>query len=164
MDLSLLVLDAETRGLFAKFSKIHPEGSKDVFKLVLKTYLKLADKSVRKGQDPLLVFEDLIERICTGKLYRDVKDKIDYLDSLLESNHENVKEYKNSALFDEIREIKSIIRGIELGSSVSARRSVAGSMPKDALKLIPVDENAPPKERKNYRNVRDSKSNKKIKF
>ena len=161
---SLLVLDVEARTLLEKLAKLHPERSKEVFKLVLKTYCRLADMSVRKGKDPLLVFEDLIERICTGKLYRDVKDKIDYLDSLLENNHENVKEYKNSALFDEMREIKGMLRSLELSGSSYARKSVDDATPKDGLKLITVEEDPTPKVRKNYKNVRDGKTAKKITF
>ena len=161
---SLLVLDGETRTLLEKFAKLHPERSKEVFKLVLKTYCKLGDMSVRKGKDPMLVFEDLIERICTGKLYRDVKDKIDYLDSLLENNHQNVTEYKNSAMFDEMREIKAMLRSMELSGPSHARRSVNDATPKDGLQLITVEPDTEPKVRKNYKNVRDGKTAKKITF
>ena len=164
MSQSLLVLDAESRGLLEKLAKLHPEGAKEVFKLVLKTYCKLADMTARKGQDPLFVFEDLIERICTGNLYRDVKDKIDYLDSILETNHDNTKEFKNSAMFDEIREIKSLLRSMELSGLSHSRRSVEDATPKDGLKLITLEEDTQPKVRKNYKNVRDGKTAKKITF
>ena len=84
MDVSYLLLDAEMKSLLEKFSRCHPEGSKDVLKLVLKLYLKLVDKSRRKGSDPLLIFQNLVERIVTGKLYETTQDRIDHMDSLLE--------------------------------------------------------------------------------
>jgi len=69
MGVSYLVIDSELRALLEQFSWNHPEGSKEVLKLVMKLYLKLVDKSRHKGSDPLLIFQNLVERIVSGKLY-----------------------------------------------------------------------------------------------
>jgi hypothetical protein len=105
-------MDAEMRTLLEKFSQYHPEGAKEILKLVLKLYLKLVDKSRRKGGDPLLIFQNLVERIVTGKLYETTQDRIDHLDSLVEERQAAPDDHEYAALRQEISEIRGMLRDI----------------------------------------------------
>lgn len=170
MEVSYLVLDTELESLFKKFGTCHPEGSKDVLKLVLKMYLKLADKSRKKGNDPLLVFQTLAERIASGRLYETVKDKINHLDLILEekAGTAGVSIADNSPLFDELREIKNNIRALKY-AGVAPGGGGGGSQlesfrPEDGAKLLTVVENAEPKKPKSYAELRKKGQNKKIDF
>ena len=167
MDVSYLLLDADLRTLLEEFSRCHPEGAKEVLKLVLKLYLKLVDKSRRKGSDPLLIFQNLVERIVTGKLYETTQDRIDHLDSLLEERQGAPGDHESPALQKEISEIKSMLRDLQASGhatmpSIHDQREFS---PKDAAKLLVVDKTAPSqKKRKNYRELRKQRTPKKIEF
>jgi hypothetical protein len=166
MGVYYLVMDAELRTLLEKFSQCHPEGAKDVLKLVLKLYLKLVDKSRRKGSDPLLIFQNLVERIVTGKLYETTQDRIDHLDSLLEGR-QAAPDGHDTALHQEIREIRGMLR--DLRSKGLAAAPYAGDIrefsPKDAAKLLDLDKTASSqKKRKSYRELRKESGPKEIKF
>lgn len=167
MGVYYLVMDAELKTLLEKFSQYHPEGAKEVLKLVLKLYLKLVDKSRRKGSDPLLVFQNLVERIVTGKLYETTQDRIDHMDNLLEERQAVPGDHENSALHREISEIKGLLR--ELQHKGYAAAPYAGDLkefsPKDAAKLLDVDKTASSqKKRENYRELRKKSGPKEIKF
>ena len=167
MGVYYLVMDAELRTLLEKFSQYHPEGAKEVLKLVLKLYLKLVDKSRRKGSDPLLIFQNLVERIVTGKLYENTQDRIDHLDSLLEERQTAPGGHENTALHREISEIKGLLK--DLRRTGYAAAPYGGELkqfsPKDAAKLLDVDRTASSqKKRKNYRELRKESGPKKIKF
>ena len=167
MGVYYLVMDAELRTLLEKFSQNHPEGAKEVLKLVLKLYLKLVDKSRRKGSDPLLIFQNLVERIVTGKLYETTQDRIDHLDSLLEERQAAPGDRENTALHREISEIRAMLR--DLQSRGHGAAPYAGDLrefsPKDAARLLDVDKTASSqKKRKNYRELRKESGPKKIKF
>jgi hypothetical protein len=171
MGIYYLVMDAELKTLLDKFSVCHPEGSKEVFKLVLKLYLKLVDKSRRKGADPLLVFQNLVERIVSGKLYETTQDRIDHLDSLLEDRQEApTSDHDNGALRQEMSEIKGLLRNLQMTGQSAAPASSYGHdlrefSPKDAAKLLVVDKTAPSeKKRQNYRDLRKQRTPKKIEF
>jgi len=167
MGVYYLVMDAELMTLLKKFSQYHPEGAKDVLKLVLKLYLKLVDKSRRKGSDPLLVFQNLVERIVTGKLYETTQDRIDHIDSLLEGRQAVPGDRDSAFLHKEISEIKGMLR--DLQSTGYAAASYGHGMrefsPKDAAKLLDVEKNVPSqKKRKSYRELRKQSAPKKIEF
>ncbi len=177
MDTSYLVIDSELESLFQRFGKQHPEGSKYVLKVVLKTYLKLAESSKKRGSDPLLSLQDLVERVASGNLYRSTKDKIDNLDSMLEAKEDHASGLENSSLFEEIREIKNTIRKLSgsqgaggLAPSGSSTRVAEASglnefNPSDAAKLITVEESGEPKQGKSYQDLRRrGKPTKKIVF
>lgn len=167
MDVSYLVLDAELKALLQKFSRCHPEGTKDVLKLVLKLYLKLVDKSRRKGSDPLLVFQNLVERIVSGKLHETTQDKIDRLDSLLEGQQAVPGDPGSAFLRKEIGEIKDLLRNLQTKgyAAVPYARDMKEFSPKDAAKLLDVDKNASSqKKRKSYRDLRKEGGPKKIDF
>jgi len=167
MGMYYLVMDAELKALLEKFSQCHPEGSKEVLKLVLKLYLKLVDKSRRKGGDPLLVFQNLVERIVTGKLYETTQDRIDHLDSLLEERQSGPGDQENTALHKEISEIKSMLRDLQVTGHAAApfAQELHALSPKDAAKLLVVDKTTPSqKKRKNYRELRKQRTPKKIEF
>lgn len=162
-----LVMDAELRTLLEKFSQYHLEGAKEVLKLVLKLYLKLVDKSRRKGSDPLLIFQNLVERIMTGKLYETTQDRIDHLDSLLEERQAVPGDHENTALNREVSEIKGMLRDLQRTGYAAAH--YAGDLkqfsPKDAAKLLDVDKTVTgQKKRKSYRELRKQSGPKKIKF
>ena len=162
-----LVMDTELMTLLKRFSQYHPEGAKEVLKLVLKLYLKLVDKSRRKGSDPLLVFQNLVERIVTGKLYETTQDRIDHIDSLLEERQAVPGDHDSAFLHKEIMEIKGMLG--DLQSTGYAAASYAPGMrefsPKDAAKLLDVDKTASSqKTRKSYRELRKQSAPKKIKF
>jgi hypothetical protein len=168
MDVSYLLLDADLRALLDEFSRCHPEGAKDVLKLVLKLYLKLVDKSRRKGSDPLLIFQNLVERIVTGKLYETTQDRIDHMDSLLEERQAAAPgDQKNIGLHKEIGEIKAMLRDLQntgYGATPYARDMKEFS-PKDAAKLLDLDKTASSqKKRKSYRELRKESGPKKINF
>ena len=167
MSVSYLVMDAELRTLLEKFSHNHPEGAKEVLKLILKLYLKLVDKSRRKGSDPLLIFQNLVERIVTGKLYETTQDRIDHMDSLLEERQAAPGGFENAALNKEIGEIKGMLRNLQ-GTGYATMpyaRDLREFSPKDAAKLLDVDKTASSqKKRKNYRELRKESGPKKIKF
>jgi len=177
MNVSYLIIDAELKGLLERFAKYHHEGSKEVLKLVLKMYLKLLDKSKRKGNDPLLIFKNLVERTVSGKLYETTRDKIDHLDILLEAEQEKMDGFEKTQLFKEIGEIKTLIRLRTVSSakpllhefkaagypSVSERQ-LKGFTPQDAAKLLEVENDTGPKKRKSYRELRKKKPPKKIEF
>jgi hypothetical protein len=160
-------MDAELMTLLEKFSQYHPEGAKEVLKLVLKLYLKLVNKSRRKGSDPLLLFQNLVERIVTGRLYETTQDKIDHLDSLLEDRQAAPGDHENTALRKEISEIKSMLRGLQNTGYAAPpyARDLREFSPKDAAKLLEVDKTAPSqKKRKSYRELRKERAPKKIEF
>ena len=165
MGVYYLVMDAELKTLLEKFSQYHPEGAKEVLKLVLKLYLKLVDKSRRKGSDPL--FQNLVERIVTGKLYETTQDRIDHMDNLLEERQAVPGDHENGALHREISEIKGLLR--ELQHKGYAAAPYAGDLkefsPRDAAKLLDVDKTASSqKKRENYRELRKKSGPKEIKF
>jgi len=167
MGVSYLVMDAELRTLLEKFSQYHPEAAKEVLKLVLKLYLKLVDKSRRKGSDPLLIFQNLVERIVTGKLYETTQDRIDHMDSLLEERQAAPGDHGNTALHQEISEIRGMLRDLQSKGYAAApyARDIREFSPKDAAKLLDVDKTASSqKKRKNYRELRKVSGPKKIKF
>jgi hypothetical protein len=167
MDVSYLVLDADLKALLQKFSKCHPEGTKDVLKLVLKLYLKLVDKSRRKGSDPLLIFQNLVERIVSGKLHETTQDKIDRLDSLLEGRQATPGDHGSAYLHKEIGEIKGMLRSLQTTGYAAApyARDMKEFSPKDAAKLLDVDKTASSqKKRKSYRDLRKEGGPKKIDF
>ncbi|MGK5089912.1 hypothetical protein WDW86_20365 [Bdellovibrionota bacterium FG-2] len=173
MDSSYLVIDSELENLFYRFGKQHPEGSKYVLKVVLKTYLKLAESSRKRGSDPLLSLQDLVERVSSGNLHRSTKDKIDNLDSMLESKENQASGLENSSLFEEIRDIKNTIRKLNMnqgaGTSNAPPRGPESSLnefnPTDAAKLITIEESGEPKKGKSYQELRKKgKPAKKIVF
>jgi hypothetical protein len=167
MGIYYLVVDAELKTLLDKFSLCHPEGSKEVMKLVLKLYLKLVEKSRRKGADPLLVFQNLVERIVSGKLYETTQDRIDHLDSLLEDRQEAPSDHDNGALRQEMNEIKGLLRNLQMTGQAAAPygHELREFSPKDAAKLLVVDKTVPTeKKRQNYRDLRKQRTPKKIEF
>jgi len=167
MSVSYLVMDAELRTLLEKFSHNHPEGAKEVLKLILKLYLKLVDKSRRKGSDPLLIFQNLVERIITGKLYETTQDRIDHLDSLLEDRQAAPGDHEHTALHKEIGEIKGMLRGLRSTGYAAApyARGMREFSPKDAAKLLDVDKTASSQKKiKSYRELRKKGTLKKIEF
>jgi hypothetical protein len=165
MGVYYLVMDAELMYLLEKFSRNHPEGSKEVLKLVLKLYLKLVEKSRRKGSDPLLIFQNLVERIVTGRLYETTQDRIDHLDSLLEERQAVPGNHENGALHSEINEIKRMVRELQGGGYASYGHEMREFSPKDAAKLLDLDKTAPAqKKRKSYRELRKEIAPKKIEF
>ena len=167
MGVSYLVMDAELRTLLEKFSQYHPEAAKEVLKLVLKLYLKLVDKSRRKGSDPLLIFQNLVERIVTGKLYETTQDRIDHLDSLLEDRQAAPGDHENTVLHKEISEIKGMLRDLQGAGYAAApyARDMREFSPKDAAKLLDVEKTASSqKKRKSYRELRKKGTLKKIEF
>jgi hypothetical protein len=168
METSYLLLDAELKTLLEKFSRCHPEAAKDVLKLVLKLYLKLVDKSRQKGNDPLLILQNLVERIVTGKLYETTQDRIDHMDSLLEERQaEAPGDHKNAILQREISEIKVMLRDFQgMGYATSPyARDIKEFSPKDAAKLLEVDKTASgQKKRKSYRELRKESKPKKMDF
>jgi hypothetical protein len=167
MGIYYLVVDDELKTLLDKFSQCHAEGSKDVLKLVLKLYLKLVEKSRRKGADPLLVFQNLVERIVSGKLYETTQDRIDHLDSLLEDRHEAPGGGENGGLRKEMGEIKAMLRGLQAGGMTAApgAHEMRDFSPKDAAKLLVVDKTAATeKKRQSYRELRKQREPKKMEF
>jgi hypothetical protein len=167
MGVYYLLVDEELKTLLEKFSQCHPEGAKEVLKLVLKLYLKLVDKSRRKGGDPLLILQNLVERIVTGKLYETTQDRIDHLDSLLEGRQVAPDGHTSTALHQEIREIRGILRNLQ--SKGMTATPYAGDLmefsPKDAAKLLDFDNStSTKKERKSYRELRKASGPKEIKF
>jgi hypothetical protein len=165
MGVYYLVMDAELRTLLEQFSQYHPEGAKEVLKLVLKLYLKLVAKSRRKGSDPLLIFQNLVERIITGKLYETTQDRIDHLDSLLEERQTVPGDRENTALHREINEIKSMLINLQRpGYATPPAGGLKEFSPKDAAKLLDVDKSASQKRRKSYRELRKESGPKKIEF
>jgi len=169
MGVYYLVMDAELMTLLEKFSQYHPEGAKEVLKLVLKLYLKLVDKSRRKGSDPLLVFQNLVERIVTGKLYETTQDRIDHIDSLLEERQAAAVpgDHANTVLQKEISEIKGILRDLQSTGYAAApyAQDMREFSPKDAAKLLDVDKTEGiEKKRKSYRELRKQSAPKKIEF
>jgi hypothetical protein len=167
MGMYYLVMDTELMTLLEKFSQNHPEGAKEVLKLVLKLYLKLVDKSRRKGSDPLLIFQNLVERIVTGKLYETTQDRIDHLDSLLEERQAAPGDHENAVLHKEIGEIKGMLRDLRGTGYAGAPygRDIQEFSPKDAAKLLDVDKTASSqKKRKSYRDLRKERVPKKIDF
>jgi hypothetical protein len=166
MGVSYLVMDSELRTLLERFSKYHPEGAKEVLKLVLKLYLKLVDKSRRKGSDPLLIFQNLVERIVTGKLYETTQDRIDHLDNLLEGRQVVPGDLENAVLQKEINEIKGILRNLQNeGYGVSHAHEMREFSPKDAAKLLELDKTATSqKKRRSYRELRKESVPKKVDF
>jgi len=167
MGMYYLVMDAELKTFLEKFSQCHPEGSREVLKLVLKLYLKLVDKSRRKGGDPLLVFQNLVERIVTGKLYETTQDRIDHLDSLLEERQGAPGDHESTILQKEISEIKGMLKDLQITGHAAApyAHDLREFSPKDAAKLLVVDKTAPSqKKRKSYRELRKQRTPKKIEF
>ncbi|MBF0205502.1 MAG: hypothetical protein HQK53_01300 [Oligoflexia bacterium] len=177
-----LVVDQELKDLLGSFVKCHPEASKAVLKLILKMYMKLVQKSKRKGKDPLVAFQNLIETFITGRLYETTRDKIDYLDFLLEERNDKLNGIGESTIIAEIREIKSIIREIRnlpsssattgsIGSAATAAaaassvRNLDNFYPTDAAQLVELQaDSTTTKKRKNFKELRREKSNKIIKF
>jgi DNA-directed RNA polymerase specialized sigma24 family protein len=166
MGVYYLVVDQDLKALLEKFSQCHPEGAKEVLKLVLKLYLKLVDKSRRKGSDPLLIFQNLVERIVTGKLYETAQDRIDHLDSLLEERQAAPSDNGSPALHQEIREIRSMLRDLQQrGVTAPYAGDLKEFSPKDAAKLLDLDKTAASqKKRKSYRELRKESGPKEIKF
>lgn len=167
MDVSYLVVDAELKTLLEKFSQYHPEGSKEVLKLVLRLYLKLVDKSRRKGNDPLLIFQNLVERIVTGKLYETTQDRIDHLDNLLNERQGTPGDHDRAFLHKEISEIKDMLRYLQNTNHAAElkARGMKAFSPKDAAKLLEVDKTeGSEKKRKSYRELRRERAPEKIEF
>jgi hypothetical protein len=167
MGVYYLVMDAELMTLLEKFSQCHPEGAKEVLKLVLKLYLKLVDKSRQKGSDPLLIFQNLVERIVTGKLYETTQDRIDHLDSLLEERQAAPPDRENTVLHQELGEIKGLLRELQSAGWATAPQAhdLREFSPKEAAKLLDVEKtDSGRKKRKSYRELRRESGPKKIKF
>ena len=167
MGVYYLVMDEDLRTLMEKFSRCHPEGAKEVLKLILKLYLKLVDKGRRRGSDSLLIFQNLVERIVTGKLYETTQDRIDHLDSLLEERQAAPGDYGSTALHQEIREIRGMLRDLQSKGLTAApfTGDLREFSPKDAAKLLDVDKTASSqKQRKSYRELRKESAPKEIKF
>ncbi|MBF0299465.1 MAG: hypothetical protein HQK51_12140 [Oligoflexia bacterium] len=174
-----LVVDQELKVLLEKFAKHHPESSKGVLKLIIKMYLKLVDKSKRKGRDPLVTFENLVETLMTGKLCETTRDKIEYLDSILEEKNAigAASNYVNSSVTDDIKEIKSLIKEIKnsalvAGIGTGLRPTMDNFCPKGPSELIELqptgtdgnNNNNEQKKRKNFKDIRKDKANKIVKF
>ena len=165
MNVSYLIIDSELKVLLERFTKYHHEGSKEVLKLVLKMYLKLLDKSKRKGSDPLLIFKNLVERTVSGKLYETTRDKIDHLDMLIEAEQGKPAGFENTQLFSELGEIKTLIREFKAAGYPSvAQEQLRSFTPEDAAKLLEVEKEAGPKKRKSYRELRTENPPRKIEF
>ncbi|MBF0492582.1 MAG: hypothetical protein HQM15_07365 [Deltaproteobacteria bacterium] len=161
----LLVMDTELKDLVGQLASYHPEGSKKILKLVLKLYLKLLDKSKRKGRDPILALRDLVEKI-TESGSDTAQDKISQLDALMEAKTVSVGNYENTPIFEDIREIKNVLRNLHVGgvgggNTISAPKQELD--PSEAAKLVTLVE-AAPVERKNYKSLRMGKSQRKIQF
>jgi hypothetical protein len=169
MGVSYLVMDAELKTLLEKFSQYHPEGSREVLKVVLKLYLKLVDKSRRKGKDQLLILQNLVERIVTGNLYETTQDRIDHMDSILEERQITPGNSDSAYLHKEINEIKDLLRGLQFTGTGPVSALPSSSMrkfsPKDAAKLLDVNSTeGGEKKRKSYRELRKESAPKKIDF
>ncbi|MBI4763236.1 MAG: hypothetical protein HY787_01350 [Deltaproteobacteria bacterium] len=167
MGVYYLVMDDELRTLLDQFSQNHPEGAKEVLKLVLKLYLKLVDKSRRKGSDPLLIFQNLVERIITGKLYETTQDRIDHLDTLLEERQASTGLLENNVWYKELLEIKNLLRDLKGSGYRGAPYApdLREFSPKDSAKLLDVDRTSSgQKKRKSYRELRKVSTLKKIEF
>jgi len=166
MGVYYLVVDEDLKVLLEKFSQCHPEGAKEVLKLVMKLYLKLVDKSRRKGGDPLLIFQNLVERIVTGKLYETTQDRIDHLDSLLEERQAAPGDNGSHSLHQEISEIRGLLRELQSkGVTAPFAADLREFSPKDAAKLLDVDKtDTVQKKRKSYRELRKEGGPKEIKF
>lgn len=177
-----LIVDQELKGLLEKLAKNHPESSKGVLKLVLKMYLKLVDKSRRKGRDPLITFQNLIETLISGKICETTKEKIEYLDAVLEEKDlrsaiaSGSSSYNESSVVNDIREIKVLIQEIRSSSFNSNPKQLLDSFsPKSPSELIELTANSDgsndsngnssePKKRKNFKDIRKDKQNKIVKF
>jgi len=165
MDASFLVIDPELENLFVKFSKHHNEGAKDVLKLLLKSYLKLADNSRKVGADPIFSMQDMVERIVSGDLYRNTKDKIKHLDQMLEQTEGKIQNLEGSPIYGEIQEIKSLLRGLNVAGPSGHASALDQFSPSDAAKLLTVDKSAQPKKGQSYKDLRGKgNKNKKIVF
>lgn len=168
---SLLVMDPELRALVDQVAVHHSEGAKQVLKLVLKTYLKLLERAKSKGLDPLNLFQDLVERVSTGQLYRSEKDRLEHLELLLDQKEDRRAAQGSEPLFEEMRQIKNLIREIKVGAMGcgTASREVRELKPRDGANLINVEKTGEettrtPESRANYRDVRSRAPRKKIKF
>ena len=148
-----------------KLGRIHPNDSKAVLKTLLKTYLYLQDSSKRKGADPLLVLQDLVERIGKGQLYQTSQDKINHMDSLLEGQQPAAQSAPDEALLKEIKEMKSYLREIKaMRMPAAASRTMGNMTPSGTADLLTVEKGVTQKKRKNYRDLRKGSTNRKITF
>ncbi|MBF0314614.1 MAG: hypothetical protein HQK50_09675 [Oligoflexia bacterium] len=168
-----LVVDQELKGLLEKVATHHPEASKGVLKLILKMYLKLADKSKRKGKDPLIAFQNLVESVMGEKPCETTREKIEYLDTILEEKDpkNSSSHYSNSSVVEDIKEIKSLIKEIRGFSRLgSAQQLVENFRPTGPSELIELQQNnssdhpPEPKKKKNFKDIRRDKMNKVVKF
>lgn len=169
MDQSYLIIDSELKQLLGSLASHHPDNAKSALKLIVKLYLKLLDASKRKGHDPLMVFQDLMERVTSGQIYRTTQDKINALDEILSQNSNSPavgSPLASKEVMAELREVKSMLRELRT-SSWSASVATGGSAqysPKSAAELVTVEKSSEPKQRKSYRDLRQANKNKKISF
>ena len=96
-----------------------------------------------RGRDPIMVFRNLIERITTGRLYESTKDKIDHLDCLLDGDEKGVS-LEKTPIYDEILELKSIVREMRFSGGGGSGVKMREFNPEDAAKLLVIDKNAAP--------------------
>ncbi|MBT3236231.1 MAG: hypothetical protein HN353_09805 [Bdellovibrionales bacterium] len=175
MDRSYLVLDPELKELVKDFSLSYSSGSKDGLKMVLRNYMKLHEKCRSRGDDTIVVFEDLIGKFTSGTLYKSTKDKISHLDALLASGRK-IHAKKGAALssgdahdteiLEAINEVKGLVEalkasGVAMGGAGGRLRNFN---PTGAPELVKLNKSMKPKERKNYRDLRTKKAQKKVKF
>jgi hypothetical protein len=175
MDRSYLVLDPELKELVKDFSSSYSSGSKAGLKMVLGNYMKLHEKCRSKGEDTIMVFEDLINKFNSGTLYKSTKDKINHLDALLASGRrvhakrgasQSTGDAHDTEILEAISEIKGLVEalkasGISMGGGGGRTRNFN---PSGAPELVKLNKSLTPKERKNYRDLRTKKAQKKVKF
>ncbi len=157
-----LLTDREGKNLFEKFQVLHPDGSEFVLKLLLKFYIKFAGWHKKKGRDPIIAFQDLIEREIKGKPYISDVERIRYLNEIIESDEETVVDApKGGGLTKEINELRSLLSMIKQ-TKMSSQSKLEDFKPGESAPLEKVK--AEPKKRKNYRDVRGKAGGKKISF
>ncbi len=175
MDRSYLVLDPELKELVNDFSESYSSGSKAGLKMVLRNYMKLHEKCRSKGEDTIVIFEDLINKFSAGTLYKSTKDKINHLDSLLATGRrvhakrgaaQSSGDAHDTEILEAINEVKGLVEalkssGIAIGGGGGRMRNFN---PSGAPELVKLNKSMTPKERKNYRDIRTKKAQKKVKF
>ena len=149
-DYYFLLADKEAKKLFDQFAKIHSDGSDMVLKLLLKFYVKFAKWHKRKGRNPIIAFQDLIEREIQGKPYSTDVERIKYLNEIIEKSEEN-NSLPNDELLKEIKTIKNIFSTMEL--KTGPKPSLDDFAPTTGDGLVKVAD-AKPKKRKSYRDIR----------
>jgi ribosome-binding protein aMBF1 (putative translation factor) len=142
---------------------LHPDGSHLVFKLLLKSYVKYADWHKKKGRNPIISFEDLVNRETGEKQDSTDDGRIRYLNEIIEK-YEGEKNLSADELSKEIGELKNLILSIAQSNRThSPQETLKDFKPKDGATLTKV-EGPKPKKRLNYRDVRGKAGVKKIEF